>query len=396
MVDRLYAYMQGHMVGKFTRTGADLATFDYTPDYDGLPLSLSMPIGGRWAADVPFNYLDNLLPEDDEARERLAAVYQVTPDVFDLLSHIGEDVAGAVTLSTDSDLPRRQPVPMQQATDDDIAYRIAQLRRDPTAPPPNWITTRWSLAGQQAKFSLARIGDQWFWSTYEVASTHIFKPAWEKHRKAEQAEVACLNLAKQCDIAASNSRVAWFKGQSVFMVERWDRLPDGGGRLHAEDMVQALGMHAGNKYSTYFDDVLALLRPYNQEWPYVRQMLFNLAIGNSDAHGKNYSLLLTSQGAHMAPLYDALPLFLWPQYDQTPSLFINHKPRLMYTTEQDWIAFAETNQLDADRMVHEMRTIFTVVAEQLPDDLSGAGFDIGDKDAAATWVRHSLAPSLQH
>lgn len=389
---QLFAFMGDQLLGRFTQTGEGHADFEYVPGYEGTPLSLSLPLDRPPSGDAAFSYLDNLLPEGDERRARLAAIHHTSPDVFSMLSVMGEDVAGAVSLSPNEELPDREPVIPALATDDDIAFRISQLRRDPTAPPPEWINTRWSLAGQQAKFSLARRDEQWYWSTFELPSTHIFKPAWERTRRAEQAELACLNLANQLNIPASRAEVVQFKQQSTLALIRWDRADLK--RIHAEDMAQSLGLPPCTKYDVLPHEIIKILLPDKQEWAFVRQWLFNMAVGNSDAHAKNYSILLSGQSVELAPLYDTLPVFLWPEYDQDLAMLVGKKMRLSQVTESDWLILSVACGLDRSRMLDEVRSIFSVVAERLPDVLGGDGFDPGDKDLAASYVRENLAPHL--
>lgn len=371
MGEQLHAFLSGARVGTFMRQGDDRATFVYDGAASATPVSLSLPRGKAVGDERPFNYLDNLLPESDDTRERLARVAGVSSGIFDLLRVLGEDVAGALSLSPDPELPRRMPAPLIEASEDDIAFRIATLRRDPSAPPPAESRPRWSLAGQQAKFSLARVGDRWFWSTYEQPSTHIFKPASAATSGVEFAEHACLRLARELGVQASRSEVVEFRGQQAFAVERWDR--HDGVRLHAEDLVQSLGLPPYDKYSVPAVDAVNLLRPYGQEWAFVRQLVFNTAIGNSDAHAKNYSVLLAGDEVRLAPLYDAIPVFLWPHVDQRVVMYINRKVRLQDIRESDWIAFAAEAGLDPDQMMETVRTLYTGVAAGLPDALLAAG-----------------------
>jgi len=378
--------MGGGPVGRFTETGDATATFEYLDGYAGTPVSLSLRPGSPHSPDAPFNYLDNLLPDNLDTRKRLAQINHTAPDVFSLLAVLGEDVAGAVTLSEDEQIHERTPVEPRHATDDDIAFWVSTLKHDPTAPPPEWMHTRWSLAGQQAKFSLADIAGRWYWSTYETPSTHIFKPEWEQHRKAERAEYVCLQLAGEAGLPATDATIQSFVGQSALAVKRWDR---GGpfGRLHAEDLTQALGIPGKDKYEVPTDAIVNLLRPLNLEWPFIEQMLFNMAIGNVDAHAKNYTLLLSGTDAVLAPIYDTVPIFLWPQYPQTPVVFLN-EPRAGWSvdSETDWLMFAHQCGLDPHRMMETMRATFRFVVERLPDAFAGEGFEPADKDLAARFV----------
>ena len=55
-------------------------------------------------------------------------------------------------------------------------------------------------------------------------------------------------------------------------------------------------------------DILALLAglPYADfnVSSFIRMLFFNVLIGGTDAHAKNYSLLLSGNGALLAPMYD--------------------------------------------------------------------------------------------
>jgi serine/threonine-protein kinase HipA len=385
MTDRLWAFLGGRRVGVFDRTGAETARFVYTDPLD-LPLSLSLPVDGSYSESAAFTFLDNLLPDDDDTRTRLAYSVGTTPDTFSLLGALGEDVAGAVSLSPDERLPDREPVPLVEATEDDIAFRVATLKRDPAAPPPERMRPRWSLAGQQAKFSLVQIGSQWFWSTYEHPSTHIVKPAPARFPEADLAEKAALDLAAASGVPASVAEVLSFRGQRTFSVRRWDRRD--GVRRHAEDLAQALGRPPWDKYTVSVADAVGLLAPYDQEWEFVRQLAFNVAVGNSDAHGKNYSVLLSPGGdVRLAPLYDCLPVFLWPWVDQRHAMDIGGQFVRDSTSEADWVELARRSGLDPARLLDTIRPVFAEVAGRLPEALRAAGLSAPAVDAAARHVR---------
>jgi hypothetical protein len=90
--------------------------------------------------------------------------------------------------------------------------------------------------------------------------------------------------------------------KSCIVVQRYDRIisPDGAvARVHQEDFCQALGFPPERKYQQeggpLLRDCIMLLR----EWSTVAALdirdfldgvIFNVLIGNADAHGKNYSI----------------------------------------------------------------------------------------------------------
>lgn len=380
--------MHGKPLGTFVETGSARAAFTYEESYSGTPLSLSLPLGSTPSEESAYFYLENLLPENEYGRRRLAYLLEVPDDTFGLISKLGEDVAGAAVLSPDPDLPKRTVEPPLEASEDQIAYWVATLKRDPSAPPPDGIEPRFSLAGQQAKFSLSEIGDSWFWSTAETPSTHIFKPTFVQHEALHRAEDACLALAAEIGVPASDSEIMQFRGQEVFAVRRWDRAD--GARIHAEDLLQAYGDPWTDKYGMYADETRRFMARYGLEREHLRQVLFNVAIGNADAHAKNYSLLLAGDQVRLAPLYDAVPIFLYPQYNQNLCIsFSGNRYKLADgITEADWVEWAETNGYDPGLVVDEMRTIFAAVSERLPQALEQAGLSPAMIDASHKYVAH--------
>jgi len=202
----LFAFVGRDLLGVFHET-ADGAVFEYADSELTTPLSLSLPRGRASSAQVGINYLDILLPDRADVRERWARERGLTsPDTFTLASAYGEDVAGAVTLTPDPERPRKAAGPLIEATEDDIASRIASIRRDDTSWIDPRVKPRMSLSGAQGKFSLARIGDRWFWPTYDRPSTHILKPPSPKHRGIETFEVLGLELARS--VGGRGGRVA--------------------------------------------------------------------------------------------------------------------------------------------------------------------------------------------
>lgn len=373
----LYAFFGRQLVGVFHQTGERQATFEYADDPGQTPISLSLPMGGGHRDGAAFAYLDNLLPDRDEVRERWARDRGLSgSDPFTLLASYGEDVAGAVTLTSDPDLPDRDPEPLYEATDDDIAARIAALSRENTSWIDPRTKPRMSLAGAQGKFTLARIGDQWFWSTYEYPSTHILKPPARHHRGIDTFEHLGLELARRAGIEASRSERVEFLGVPTFIVERWDRT--GGVRLHAEDLNQALGNRTKDKYDAAKVGaplVARLLARYGMERRFVRQLAFNVAFGNSDAHAKNYSVLLAGGQVALAPLYDVVPVYLWPEYATHLAMPIGRAQHILLLDERNWRRFAGEAGLDADMVCEEAFAVMSVVADGYEDRFRDVGAD---------------------
>ncbi|MFT4189119.1 MAG: HipA domain-containing protein [Aeromicrobium sp.] len=307
-------------------------------------------------------FLDNLLPDDPEVRRRWARERGLTSDdPATLLAEFGEDAAGSYVRTGE----RTEASPLVEATEADIAARIAALATDDTAWLPPDVRTRFTLAGAQGKFTLTRIDGQWFWPTAEHASTHIVKPPSQRHRRIEVFEHASLELARTVGLEASHSKVTTFHGRPAFVVERWDR--HDGQRLPAVDLNQALGRPTADKYRVTAPEVARFLAPLGLAGDFVRQLAFNTAMGNADAHAKNYSLLLDREQPRLAPLYDTVPVYFWPAYDHRFAMPVGKARRPMDLTVRNWRLFAEHSGLPADDVLHQAFTVMRDVAEHYED-----------------------------
>lgn len=237
-----------------------------------------------------------------------------------------------------------------------------------------------SLAGMQGKFTLTRVGDAWYWPTYEVPSTHILKPPSEKLRRIETFETLGLELARSIGVRSSTSEATSFLGQSTFIVDRWDRAE--GVRLPAEDLNQSLGYPTDYKYDVGAPEVARLLDQHGMAREFVRQLAFNAAIGNADAHAKNYSVLLVGGRVQLAPLYDAVPVLLYPQFDQKLAMPIGKARLPGDLTERNWRLFALESNLDPDIVCQDAFTVMSEVA----DRYYGAFLDGGADQARLSMI----------
>ena len=313
--DRLNVWMNGSHVGVFTSLKRGVA-FEY--DWNAPRISFSLPKDGEWREDAPENFLENLLPESGAAKyAMMQAVGAKSQESFDLLENV--DSAGALVFSRNDEMPTIASVPPAEATDDEIATRIAAVKRT----PDSWFVrnkgARFSLAGAQGKFSLSRVGDEWVWPNGAVPSTHILKPAGIYD--ADEVEHATMMLSKMIGIETPESDIQEFNGQQTYIVERFDRRIENGMpvRLPMEDMVQALGLPSSEKYKVSAVDTLTTLRKMDpsgrlgEEW--LRRLAFNVAVDDCDAHARNYSVMPTSldgESWKLSPAYDVMTTTVWP------------------------------------------------------------------------------------
>ncbi|MEU1984246.1 HipA domain-containing protein [Nocardia sp. NPDC019395] len=292
-------------------------------------LSCSLPTPGPSAPAAARAFLEGLLPEGRALETAAAQVRGVrlrngAPDAVSdtvlLLAAYGRECAGAVVaMPAGSAAP--SPGRYAEVDEDGLAELVAAIPEHPLGADLS-RDIRMSLAGAQPKLLLARIGDRWCEPVDGAPSTHILKPtgAWP-HSARNEALV--MTLAREIGLTDRPVWVEDVRGVGVLVAERYDRMTrtDGTvGRLHQEDMCQAVGLRPVDKYhiSRPSKRMAKLLRQFTDS-PGIeleglfRQLAFRVIVGDEDGHGKNYSLLLNTGSVTLAPLYDCLCTLIYPE-----------------------------------------------------------------------------------
>ncbi|MBB5404204.1 type II toxin-antitoxin system HipA family toxin [Paraburkholderia youngii] len=318
----------------------------------GRPLSLSLPFTpGNMTHKGPrvLNYFDNLLPDSDAIRKRIAQRYRTeTLDAFDLLRAIGRDCVGAVQLLGEDDAPvgvqRIEGTPL---SDDDIEALLAQTVGKPTLGAPDEPDDfRISLAGAQEKTALLWHDGQWQRPHGATPTTHIFKLplGLVGNRLADlstsvENEWLCMRILREFGLPVANTEVLSFGQQRVLAVERFDRQMHSSGswllRLPQEDFCQVYGVPSHRKYENEGGPgVLDLARILQQsvdarqdlETLLASQILFWM-LAAPDGHAKNFSIRLLAGGQYrLTPLYDVMSI--WPVEGNGPNQWSWYKARL--------------------------------------------------------------------
>ncbi|MGH3165489.1 MAG: HipA domain-containing protein, partial [Trebonia sp.] len=175
-----------------------------------------------------------------------------------------------------------------------------------------------SLAGYQRKALLGGSGDGIWQRPYGHApSTWILKPDGAHPMAANEA--TCLLLAAACGLPVPEAELLDLAGLPVLAVKRYDRQDAPAGhipvRVHQEDGCQATATPPGLKYEEQggpaLHDLADVIRNFGDPrdvTSLLRRTTFNLAVGNADAHAKNFSILHEPDipAIGLAPLYDVL------------------------------------------------------------------------------------------
>jgi serine/threonine-protein kinase HipA len=350
------------------------------------PLSVTMPVqvqvhGNR----VVTPWLRGLLPDNEAVLARWARQFHAAASSpFSLLSTpVGEDCAGAVRFAPPDELARMlgRPGTVRRLTDAEVAQRLRDLRTDTTAWLGADFTGQFSLAGAQAKTALVHDGDRWGLPTGRAATSHILKPAIAHLDDHDLNEHLCLDAARRAGLVAARTRIERFEDVGAVVVERYDRVrvDHGYERVHQEDLCQALGFPPSRKYQNQGGpspaSIAKLLRrvmPARIAQAAVLRFLDALAwswlIAGTDAHAKNYSLLLAGDEIRLAPLYDvasALPYL--PEQKLALAMKLGGSYRLRSHTPSTWTKVASELGLPADAVVERVRHLAGVLPDAFRD-----------------------------
>ncbi len=323
MTTTLQVLHDAHLVGEVRQLKDHSLEFLYDEEWrhaaTSTPLSLSLPFTERRHGDETIsNFLWGLLPDNERVITRWARDFQVSArNVFGLLVHIGGDVAGAMQF-VPPDIKGRAGGRLDTLSEHDVARLIADVRKDGSAWHAMGTGGRWSLAGAQSKIALHfdPVGQQWGDPSGEFATTHILKPTIEGIIDHDLNEHLCLAATRHLGLPTAHSQIRDFDGERVIVVERYDRRWIDGSlhRVHQEDMCQAMGLPPQRKYqsdggpsATDIADLMRRERPASAQQDietFARALVLNWLIVGTDAHAKNYSVLLAGNQARLAPLYD--------------------------------------------------------------------------------------------
>lgn len=306
LVGKLYPVERGNIVFQYAAS--------WLANAGSIPISLSLPlVDEAFSTDLSTAFFDNLLPEEC-LREAVARERGLESSAtYALLEALGAECAGAFVILPAHETPVEAPYSYTSLSQEALTRYIAQLPTQPLLGGQEEM--RLSLAGAQSK-GVVRIDAHMGFSLPQngAPSTHIIKPASIRFPNLPGNEVFCMGLAAHMGLEVPPFFLTSTLPQA-FVVERYDRRIVGGSieRLHQEDFCQALGLASRRKYqrgagSATLPQCFALLshcqNPAGDVHKLLQWVIFNVCIGNSDAHAKNISLLYDGKKPRLAPFYD--------------------------------------------------------------------------------------------
>ena len=377
----LSVWWEGVVVGTLQVNQHGEMRFAYSPEWLADPsrpaISFSLP-----KRPEPFKqrecrpFFAGLLPEESQ-RDAIASALGISNrNDFSFLEALGGDVAGALSLLPEGDTPgpdsAGQPRPL---SDDELVSLLDVLPTRPLLAGHEGL--RLSLAGAQSKLPVVLVDGQVALPVPGQPTTHILKPPIARFPYTTENEALIMVLAAAVGLAVAPVVTRTVAGHPYLLITRYDRRFDENGRahrLHQEDFCQALGIPPERKYAseggptfkTSFELLRrAVARPAVAVLAFLDAAIFNLIVGNADAHGKNFSLLYEAGSVRLAPLYDLLSTVAYPDLSPKLAMKITKQSTLEETDPATWPAFAEDVGLGAPYVRRRVIELADVVLAQV-------------------------------
>ena len=381
--DALTVLLDGKQIGHVERLARGALRLHYDEQYRDDPtatlLSVSMPPSEEVHGDARLTpWLWGLLPDNADVLARWGRDFGVSvASPFPLLgTQVGHDCAGAVQFCPpdEADDLMARTGEVAWLTEADVASRLRALRVDSTSWLGPGFAGQFSLGGAQAKTALHR-GDgdhrhrgRWGVPTGSIPTTHIIKPAVAGFEAQQVNEHLCLAAARELGLPAASTHIETFEDEHAIVVERFDRTTQHGAlvRVHQEDFCQALSIAPARKYQAdggpgpgQIAELIRSTVPGSDAevdvWRFADALAFNWLIAGTDAHAKNYSLLLAGNQVRLAPLYDIASFLPYDDSDGHKlklAMKIGDDYRLRRTDRRSaWERAADDLKLDRARLI---------------------------------------------
>ena len=360
-MNNLIVYLNVERVGTLEQDDSGLMQFSYNQAWlekpGAMPLSRSLPLQSEvFSGKKARPFFAGILPEEGP-RKKVAEILGISDtNDFAMLERIGGECAGAVSLLPEGVAPTDpKNARNRELTEPELRQLIAELPSRPLMVGRDGL--RLSLAGAQDKLPVIVRNNRLSLPLDGTPSTHILKPEPDRFPGLAANEMFCMTLARAVGLNAPHTEYRLIGKTPCLLVQRYDRATDEDGhttRLHQEDFCQALGFPPERKYQAEggptLSDCISLLRNWSTapvlDIPsFISGLIFNVLIGNADAHGKNYSLLYSGGNRRLSPYYDLVSTLAWPELSKNLAMKIGGCESVNAFTIGEWKKMAQKTGL---------------------------------------------------
>ena len=358
-------------------------TFSYEKNWqeDGFELSPYLKFNSDISSKSIRNFIENLLPEGYALEQIIRQNNLSKNNFFGILNAIGIETTGALSFAV-PDMTDFETTSFREITESELAERIANRADTPIAIWDH--KPRISVAGVQDKLPITILDETFGFGSGRLASTHILKFSDEKELVFN--EYLSLTLAAAAGLNVADSIIKNIGDEKVLFVTRFDRdyidetyIK----RKHIIDGCQALDLPVSYKYEqnlgngrdvkdiregVSFKKVFSLIKlcsaPILAKKELITWVCVNLCLGNSDAHGKNISFMVTKERFELAPFYDIVNISVYEEaYDSGLAMAIDDAFVLDELTAYDFSEFCLELKVSKKLFATEFSRVSKVIKE---------------------------------
>ena len=387
-MEQLDVFLLGKHVGVLESDRGNLS-FRYLPEYlkqaDAVAISYSLPLQSE-PFDSPTTdvFFDNLLPPD-VVRKRLGKILHLSRhNIFGFLKAIGGDCAGAIALypSSGSESEASSKPTFRELSEEEASQILMDLPKRPLNIGKE-KGFRISGTGAQDKLIACVKDGKILLPLYGVPSTHIIKPPVEAYHDSVFNEFFCMRLAKAMGLPTPECEILTLKHIPYYCVTRFDRqIADGRiSRLHQEDFCQLFSVDPEKKYESEggptipkcFQLIKKMRLGTVGQVDFLRRIIFNILIGNGDAHAKNFSVLYRGKSTQLAPVYDLLSTEIYDSLVHETAMSIGGETSFAGITRESFTRMARECKFRSElvtELIDEMLEKIIVESTSLADELN--------------------------
>ena len=392
---RLHGFPIGHL---WTSHGTH--RFELSSEYREMP---RRPVLGQVFEERPGHqwkqaqrlpeWFSNLLPEHSRLRQLVAEDYGISHrNEFRLLVALGDDLPGALQVVPDNNTERIERHGNGRTSsdgNDGLPGDQGESASEREAYP-----IRFSLAGVQMKLSM-------LWSANTLTlpgkgelGDHLVKLPSRHYDNLIENEYSMMTWAREtgidvpdCEIRPADDLgplprgLGALEGTTVYVVRRFDRGPYGSiqdERIHMEDLNQVVdnwpeAKYEGASFERLGRIILTLCGP-EDFFEYVRRLTFCIAIGNEDAHLKNWTIWYPDRiRPRLSPAYDLVSIIQYTDLKRGMALKLagTAQPSLVTLTVMERLA--DATDVEPARVIEtvqqtleSMRDSWAVISPDLP------------------------------
>ena len=391
-------------VGKIEGNYSEDARFSYSKEYvskkESKAISISLPI-----QDEPFSpkrtkaFFEGLLPEGFMRKNIAANMHFDENDYLSILYNLGKECIGAIRIGQTDE----EPESCYKAI---TSKQVEELAAEGTTKSTEMvIKTHLSLTGASGKVGLyfdAKDG-RWYLPCGLAPSTHIVKQSHIRLDGIVTNEQLSMMAAHKCGINIPESFIInigkGIDSEVLFATKRYDRVIDENSelignlkrpfRIHQEDFAQAMGIASFEKYEkdgqNYAEKMFEIIRnnsskPLEDQLKLWNRIVYNFAIGNTDAHIKNFALIYEPymEGVSLAPAYDMLSTVIYESATRDMSFNIGGVRNLDSITEDSFKMLAARVGIGEKLAMNNYQKVlehFENAIKESAKELQDIGFD---------------------